>query len=148
MQQIHVMIVDDDSEDAEFLVNGFDKQHIETYFIQCATGEEALEWLYKMKALKHIGQVYPDVIFMDIQMPGKSGYQVLKEIKQDKALMDIPVMMISSSPISSEQERCLAAGCAKYFTKPMTIEDYENTAAVTIDFLSDREQKEILSIAV
>src|SRR5262245_9863808 len=59
-----------------------------------------------------------DLILLDVLMPGLSGYEVLSRIKQDAALREIPVLMISALDQTASVTRCIALGADDYLTKP------------------------------
>ena len=60
----------------------------------------------------------PKVILLDLQMPGKSGQEVLTELKSDPKLKKIPVCIFSNADIPSEVCDCYARGANQYFKKP------------------------------
>jgi CheY-like chemotaxis protein len=63
----------------------------------------------------------PDLILLDINMPGMDGYQVLKALKDDKRLRQIPVVAITANALRRDIERGKAAGFSDYLTKPLDI---------------------------
>src|SRR5436853_7281216 len=60
----------------------------------------------------------PAVLIMDLSMPGKHGLEVLKWVKNQPALMDIPVVVLTSSNQESDIERAYEGGASGYFVKP------------------------------
>ena len=62
----------------------------------------------------------PDLILMDIQLPGIDGYEVTRRIKADPALRAIPVIAVTSYALSGDDQKALAAGCDGYVTKPFS----------------------------
>jgi CheY-like chemotaxis protein len=76
--------------------------------------------------LKEINMEIPDLILLDIMMPGISGYETLKEIKQSRKLKHIPVIMITAAPLEEDMEplrRSFELGAMDYISKPFnTIE--------------------------
>jgi CheY-like chemotaxis protein len=77
------------------------------------TGIEALEgWLH------HI----PDLILLDISLPGMDGVEVLHRIRADARLRDIPVIALTAHAMAGDRERFLAEGFTEYLTKPITDE--------------------------
>jgi two-component system, cell cycle response regulator DivK len=60
----------------------------------------------------------PDLILMDIQLPGLDGYEVTRRIKADPALRAIPVIAVTSYALSGDEDKARAAGCDAYVTKP------------------------------
>jgi two-component system cell cycle response regulator DivK len=60
----------------------------------------------------------PDLILMDIQLPGLDGYEVTRRIKANPALSAIPVIAVTSYALSGDEDKARAAGCDAYVTKP------------------------------
>jgi two-component system cell cycle response regulator DivK len=60
----------------------------------------------------------PDLILMDIQLPGLDGYEATRRIKADPALAEIPVIVITSYALSGDEEKARLAGCDDYVAKP------------------------------
>jgi two-component system, cell cycle response regulator DivK len=77
--------------------------------IEAVTGEEGLQLAETER---------PDLILMDIQLPGIDGYEVTRRIKADPALRHIPVIAVTSYALSGDDVKALEAGCDAYVTKP------------------------------
>jgi two-component system cell cycle response regulator DivK len=77
--------------------------------IEAVTGEEGL-----VSAETH----RPDLILMDIQLPGLDGYETTRRIKANPALRRIPVIAVTSYALSGDDVKALEAGCDAYVTKP------------------------------
>src|SRR5262249_1785333 len=72
-------------------------------------------------ALKLARQHKPDLIIMDIQLPGVSGLEVTKWIKEDDALKAIPIIAVTALAMKGDNERIRKGGWAAYLPKPMSI---------------------------
>jgi two-component system cell cycle response regulator DivK len=77
--------------------------------IEAVTGEEGLV------VAKAEG---PDLILMDIQLPGIDGYETTRRVKQDPSLRQTPVIAVTSYALSGDDVKAFAAGCDAYVTKP------------------------------
>ena len=60
----------------------------------------------------------PDLILMDIQLPGLDGYEATRRIKANPALRPIPIIAVTSYALSGDDAKALEAGCDAYITKP------------------------------
>ena len=61
----------------------------------------------------------PDIVLMDLEMPGISGWEAAKRIKSNPETRDIPVLALSAHALAGEREKALAAGCDEFDTKPV-----------------------------
>lgn len=62
----------------------------------------------------------PDLILMDIQLPGLDGYEATRRIKANPALRSIPIIAVTSYALSGDEVKARAAGCDDYVTKPFS----------------------------
>jgi CheY-like chemotaxis protein/Tfp pilus assembly protein PilZ len=74
------------------------------------------------EAMKTIRSTKPDIVFLDLYMPGGDGDLVCKEIKSDHMLKSIPVIILTGSNNPRDTERCQLAGCNEFIKKPLTRE--------------------------
>jgi diguanylate cyclase (GGDEF)-like protein len=72
-----------------------------------------------VQALELIGQQPFDAVLLDIKMPGLTGFDVLKKIRQSKSVTDLPVLMVTSSDDSDSVVEALELGANDYITKPL-----------------------------
>ena len=72
-------------------------------------------------ALDAVRAAKPDLILMDIQLPGQSGLDVTREIKADAATRHIPVIAVTAFAMRSDEERIRAGGCEDYLAKPISV---------------------------
>jgi two-component system cell cycle response regulator DivK len=79
--------------------------------LEAETGEEGL----KLAALER-----PDLILMDIQLPGLDGYEVTRRIKANPLLKHIPIIVVTSYALSGDDKKAFDAGCNGYVTKPFS----------------------------
>ncbi len=78
--------------------------------IQAETGPQGLELAAKL---------VPDLILLDIQLPGMDGHAVARALKSDPHLKSIPIVAVTSYAMVGDREKCLAAGAEGYIEKPI-----------------------------
>jgi len=105
-----ILIADDRATSRELLRTVLERQGYA--IIEAADGEEALQ---KARAEA------PDLILLDLQMPRRTGYEVLLELRSDPRHAALPIIAITASAMQGDRERALAAGFTGYLTKPVAL---------------------------
>jgi len=75
----------------------------------------------------HCPEFIPDLIMLDIMMPGIDGYEVCQRLREDLDFKSIPIIMITAKTKSEEMIEGLKAGAEDYITKPFEVEDLMET---------------------
>lgn len=70
---------------------------------------------------------HPDLILMDIQLPGMDGLSATREIKNDPAMKDISIVALTSYAMQGDEEKARDAGCAGYISKPIDTRSFLET---------------------
>jgi two-component system chemotaxis response regulator CheY len=83
-------------------------------------------------ALQQLNEVIPDVIFMDINMPGIDGLEVLRFLRRDPMTKDVPVVIVSAEEQQESQKAALEAGANYYIVKPPTLEEIEKVLDMVV----------------
>lgn len=84
----------------------------------------------------------PDLIFLDINLPGMNGYDVLREIKADPALKAIPVIALTANAMSGDAERGIAMGFDRYLEKPVRLDQILRTVQAFQDQIEERRAEQ------
>ncbi len=79
--------------------------------IEAVTGEDGV----RLAEAEH-----PDLILMDIQLPGMDGYEATRRIRQTPGLTTTPIIAVTSYALSGDEMKALAAGCTAYVAKPFS----------------------------
>ena len=82
------------------------------------SGYEVLEALSGDEGVKMAEDTCPDLILMDIQLPGLDGYEATRRIKANPKLSRTPIIVVTSYALSGDEEKARAAGCDAYVAKP------------------------------
>lgn len=118
-----VMIVDDDIV-LQTLLQGILEDDYE--LVVCETGEECLE---------HVIVECPDIILLDVQMPGIDGFTVCEQLKDDSSTSMIPVIFISSVDSEYEKEEAFRVGGDDLLFKPVDEADLKSVLEVAVSML-------------
>ncbi len=93
-------------------------------FLLKARGYEVLPADSGPLGIELAGQILPDLIVLDIQLPGMSGYAVARALKNDPRLSAIPIVAVTSYAMVGDREQAMAAGCDGYIEKPINPETF------------------------
>ncbi len=85
-----------------------------------AAGYEVIEVLTGDEGVLRAAEIGPDLILMDIQLPGIDGYEATRRIKAEPSLRHIPVIAVTSYALSGDDVKAFAAGCDAYLSKPVS----------------------------
>ncbi len=81
-------------------------------------------------------ELKPDLILMDIQLPGMDGLTATRILREDTLTMDIPIIAVSSYAMPGDRERSLVAGCSGYITKPIRAEAFRKEITAILEAVS------------
>src|SRR5918992_5194937 len=113
MARKKILIVDDDPMSRKLArdvlqANGYDTEEV-------FNGEEAVT---------RAAQTRPELIVMDIRLPGIDGLEATRRLKGDAATAGIPIIAVTAHAMSGDEEKALAAGCQVYLTKPLRFREF------------------------
>src|SRR5688572_15681264 len=89
---------------------------------------DLVEYENGVDALRGIAASPPDLVLLDISLPGMDGNEILQRIRRDVALQGLPVIALTAHAMSGDREKFLAAGFDDYITKPIVDEKQLYTA--------------------
>ncbi|KAF2507098.1 response regulator [Flavobacterium zhairuonense] len=116
MDELLIFYTDDDEDDLSLFADAVESLS-KDIVLQTYSGGEKL-----LNAIAH-SPPKPNVIFLDLNMPGKNGFDVLNELKGSEENSDIPVVIFSTSNEPSIIEKCLTLGANYFITKPVLMKD-------------------------
>lgn len=119
---IEILIVEDNPGDVRLIAEALSDGKVENKLNIAKDGMEATAFLNREG--KYADAVYPDLILLDLNLPRKNGPEVLAEIKEDRTLKHIPVVILTSSQEGEDIVKTynLHANC--YITKPIDLEQF------------------------
>jgi len=119
---VEILLVEDNPADVRLTIEGLKEAKIHNNLQTASSGEQALEVLYRRG--EHANAPRPDVIFLDLNMPGMGGLEVLRRVKSDGLLKTIPVVMLTSSEAESDIIQSYEEHANCYVSKPVAFEAF------------------------
>jgi CheY-like chemotaxis protein len=98
-------------------------------YLMKANGYTVMTALDAESAIEAIRANHPDVILMDIQLPGIDGLELTRRLKADPKTRDIVIVAVTAYAMKGDQAKALAAGCDDYITKPIDTRTLPETIA-------------------
>ncbi len=128
---INILLVEDNPADVYLTKESIKDSEIPHNFYSVGDGDEAMAYL--RRANGYVDAVSPDIIMLDLNLPKKTGFEVLAEIKQDPDLSRIPVIILTTSTIEQDVEKAYNLSAGYYMFKPLDPEQF----STVINMLKD-----------
>ena len=121
-QKMKILLIEDDKAQSDLMLEVFDDCEF-SYNEPCVAvdGEQAMDMLYQRNGYQTMPR--PDLILLDLDIPKKTGQQVLLEIKSDTHLKTIPVLVLTSSRSKADITSCYQKHANAYMVKPSDFHD-------------------------
>jgi CheY-like chemotaxis protein len=131
---VEILLVEDDPRDVELTKLAFEKAGITNPLHVARDGAEALDFLFATGAYQHRNYAeLPQIILLDLNLPKKSGLEVLRRIKTDKLTKDIAVIVLTVSTRDRDMAECRRLGVETYIIKPVGFQKFsEVTPALNL----------------
>ena len=104
-----ILVVDDNEDNRQILID-----------LLSGAGYDVIEAHTGFEAVEVAGREVPDLVLMDIQLPGMDGLEATRRIKAQPALARIPVVAVTSYALAGDDRKAAEAGCDDYVTKPFS----------------------------
>jgi chemotaxis family two-component system response regulator Rcp1 len=119
---VEILLVEDNPGDVDLARESLEANKVRNRLSVVENGADALPFLRRQG--KYAGAPRPDVILLDLNLPGKPGLEVLAEIKGDDALKHIPVVILTTSQDDADVLRSYRLHGNCYVTKPLTLDRF------------------------
>ena len=118
---IEILLADDDEEDRMLIIDALKESRLMNKVQSVEDGQELLDYLKgKEKFSDREKYPIPGIILLDLNMPKKDGREALKEIKADKTLRTIPIIVLTTSKAEEDILRTYNLGVNSFITKPVS----------------------------
>jgi CheY-like chemotaxis protein len=125
-----IMLVEDNANNIALIEDIFAYDNVDAKLVVVASGEEALQEAIAAP---------PALILMDLRLPGLDGLETTQILKRNPLTQHIPVWAITAFTMVGDEEKARAAGCCRYFTKPLSMRGFGDCLR---DFLQQSLQAE------
>jgi CheY-like chemotaxis protein len=132
LKLVDVLLVEDDPGDVLITKEAFEHQQIRNNLHVVADGEQALHFLRKTGA--YAGVPTPGLILLDLNLPRRNGFEVLAELKSDRELLTIPVVVLTTSQAPDDILRSYSLHANAYITKPADFAEFVGMIGQIDDF--------------
>jgi CheY-like chemotaxis protein len=119
-----ILLAEDNPNDADLALRVLAAQQAPSEVVLAVDGAEALDCLYQRGAFRSCDHGPPAVVLLDLKMPKIDGLEVLRQIKNDPALKQIPVVVFSSSNEGTDLTRTYQLGVNAYVVKPLGFQEF------------------------
>ena len=129
-KRLNILLVEDDPGDVEITLEVLKLNNLRINIRVAESGQEALDCLNGVGCKDY----RPDLILLDLNMPGMNGKEVLSEIKKDGSLRDIPVIVVTTSESEDDVSYSYHTGASCYITKPRGLQEYSSMLKALEEF--------------
>ena len=119
-----ILLVEDSPHDAELTLEVFKEHHLSNDVVHVRDGAEALDYLHRRGAFADRADDFPALVLLDLKMPKVDGLDVLSEMKGDRRMKVIPVVVMTSSGEDADLRKCYQLGVNAYVVKPVKFGEF------------------------
>lgn len=130
---LHLIIVDDEPSERTILRRAFESVADDLVIDLCADVTSALQAAHSARRDHRSDEV---LVISDLKMPGEGGLELARNIRSDESLAELPVILLSTSPVSRERAGAFTAGANAFHTKPLGYREMKMLASSILDYWS------------
>lgn len=128
-----ILLIEDDLGDAGLVKIALRRGTWPSTLHHVKNANEALGFLRRVGA-DYQNAPRPDLILLDLNLPGRSGHEILEELKGDRGLRGIPVVVLSTSEADRDIQKAYQLGANSFLSKPMDVEDFTRAIHALQDY--------------
>jgi chemotaxis family two-component system response regulator Rcp1 len=132
--EFHILLIEDSPTDAKIIERALREANIAHRLTVIHDGRQALEYLIGLQAAEPGPELEPDLILLDLNLPGIDGCQVLTEIKTHPYLRSLPVVVLTTSQREEDILQSYQAGANTYIQKPAEYPRYRDLVATLCQY--------------
>ncbi len=117
LRPVQILIVEDNATDAHFIKEALKHSWLPMSFVVAEDGLKALDYLHRQADFAN--SLHPDLILLDLNLPKKDGWEVLREIRRNPAFTPVPVVILTGSKDDTDAEKARDGRADLYVVKPL-----------------------------
>jgi chemotaxis family two-component system response regulator Rcp1 len=129
---LQILLVEDSLPDIELTLEALQSAKVANQVFVVRDGQEALDYLHRTGT--YADAVRPDLVILDLNLPKRSGQEVLADVKADADLRRIPIAVLTTSAAEADVVRSYDLGANCYLTKPVDVEQFLTVVQSIEDF--------------
>jgi CheY-like chemotaxis protein len=143
-----ILLVEDSEQDVELTLAALKEAHLANEVDVARDGAEALDYLYRREAFADRPDELPVFVLLDLKMPKLDGIDVLRQMKGDPLLKNVPVVILTSSREEQDLVQSYKLGVNAYVVKPVDFQQFTDSVRRTWLLLGSLERgPELVSVA-
>lgn len=119
---VHFLLVEDDDDHAMLVTRSLQRSRVSNQVDRVSDGEAALSYL---RQKGEFAGRQPDVVLLDLKLPKVDGHEVLRQIKEDPTLRQIPIVVLTTSQAEIDRARAYEHHANSYLVKPVNFERFQ-----------------------
>ncbi len=119
-----IILAEDDDGHAGLIYKTLKRAGVENDILHFEDGEKTLNYLFRRGDGFHREDEVSHILLLDLRMPGVDGKEVIRQVRQDKELQTIPIIVVSTADDQIEKDNCYSLGCSTYVVKPIKHEEF------------------------
>lgn len=127
-----VLLVEDDAADIDLTIEAVSESSLPVNLNAVRSGAEAISYLQQEPPFQNV--TLPDLILLDLNLPGMSGKEILQEIRNDENLCHIPIAVLTTSQAEHDVKDSYKLGANCYVSKPAGLDDFNRVIQALEDF--------------
>ena len=133
--KLHLLLADDDADDCLFFKEALEEIPVTA---SLATVNDGIQLMQHLQARRHL---FPDILYLDLNMPRKNGYECLSEIRNNEKLRRMPIVIYSTPFDKASAESLYEQGASYYIRKPAEFPNLKKVIQRSIELISTSRTK-------
>lgn len=127
--QVDILLVEDNPTDAELALRALKKNNLANHIEWVKDGEAALNFLFCRNEYSTRNPAQPKVVLLDLRLPKVDGLDVLKAVRESEKMVDLPIVILTSSKEDKDMVSAYDLGVNSYVRKPIAFEEFSKVVA-------------------